>query len=71
MPNKMTEDQKHRLLRAVKESLEQERIWRDQKAAEHGWTIHPNDMELEGAERQAMIEAFVTGKPQPEYDPDK
>jgi hypothetical protein len=65
------ECQRDRLLTAFAESQKQEQEWRDQKAQDHGWTVHPNDINLEDHEREAMREAWRTGAPQPEYHSDK
>jgi len=47
------------ILRAVKESLDQEQIWRDRVAKEHGWPHHPNDMDwLNDEQRKDMFKVF-------------
>jgi hypothetical protein len=57
-------EQKKVLLRAVVESLEQEQIWRNQKASGHGWPVHPNDMDwLDEAERKTMLEVWSARGP--------
>jgi len=62
---KMTEDEKDRLLRAVVDSLEFEQKRRNQIAAARGWSIHPNDMELEPVERARVLEAWQAGGEMP------
>jgi hypothetical protein len=64
----MAKEQKIRDLTAVKESLEQEQIWRNRIAQKHGWSIHPNDMELTDAERRVVLLAWELGAPQPYPD---
>ena len=51
-------------LRAVVESLEHEQALRNQKAAEHGWPVHPNDVDwLDETERKSMYRAFIDREP--------
>jgi len=56
------EDKKMRLLCAVVESLKDEQRWRDAVAAKHGWPVHPNDMELETAEKKKVLAAWEAGE---------
>ena len=52
------------ILRAVKESLDQEQIWRDRVAKEHGWPHHPNDMDwLSDEQRKDMLRVFTERGP--------
>jgi hypothetical protein len=56
------------LLRAVKKSLEYEQRLRNQKAAEYGWPIHPNDVEdLTPEQKSVMLEAWCSHLPPPEF----
>ena len=57
------EDKKGRLLGAVVESLRYEQRRRDRIAAEHGWSVHPNDMELEPDEKAKVLAAWEAGEP--------
>lgn len=56
------EDKKMRLLRAVVDSLKDEQRRRDIVAAEHGWPVHPNDMELEPDEKKKVLAAWEAGE---------
>jgi len=51
------------LLRAVVESLKDEQRRRDRIAAEHGWSVHPNDMELDPEEKKKVLAAWEAGEP--------
>jgi hypothetical protein len=67
-PVPMSEERKIALLTAVKESLEYEQRLRDQKATEHGWPIHPNDVEdLTPEQQSAMLEAWCSHLPPSEF----
>jgi hypothetical protein len=47
------------LLREVKESLDYEQWLRNKKAAEHGWPVHPNDVDwLDDEQRRDMLKTF-------------
>jgi Asp-tRNA(Asn)/Glu-tRNA(Gln) amidotransferase A subunit family amidase len=61
------QEELHRTAQAVIKSSEQERAWRDAIAAEQGWPIHPNDMELEPEQMKIVLEAFVQKKPMPDF----
>ena len=64
----LSEERKIALLIAVKESLESEQKLRNQKAAEHGWPIHPNDVEDLTPEQQAeMLDAWRLRQPPPRF----
>ena len=59
---------KEKLLRLVKESLNYEQWLRNRVAAEHGWPIHPNDVEgLEPEQQKAMIDAWTRREPPPDF----
>lgn len=65
---KWTKEQRSNLLVAVKESLEYEQRLRNAKAAEHGWPIHPNDVEGLTREQQVtMFEAWRLRHPPPSF----
>lgn len=56
------------LLGAVKESLDYEQWLRNKKAAEHGWPVHPNDVEgLTPEQQKAMLDAWARNWPPPEF----
>jgi hypothetical protein len=58
-PRLLTDEQKTATLREVAKSLRQEQIWRDQKAREYGWPLHPSDMDwLDEGQRKAMLKAW-------------
>jgi hypothetical protein len=53
------EEQNQKLFEAVAESLDRDQVWRNEIAREHGWTVHPNDMEwLDESERKVMLEVW-------------
>jgi len=59
---------KELLLWAVKESLDYEQWLRNRVAAEHGWPIHPNDVEgLTPEQQKAMLDAWTRNWPPPEF----
>jgi hypothetical protein len=65
---KQRREQNQVTLRAVVESLEYEQRLRNQKAAECGWPIHPNDVEgLTPEQHAAMLEAWQERQPPPEF----
>ena len=62
------ERRKIALLEAVKESLEHEQRLRNQKAADHGWPIHPNDVEgLTPEQQRSMLDAWRERRPPPDF----
>jgi hypothetical protein len=65
---KQRQEQNQVTLRAVAESLEYEQRLRAQTAGEHGWPIHPNDVEgLTPEQQAAMLEAWREHQPPPEF----
>jgi hypothetical protein len=65
---RLTEEQKIRDLTYLKKVLDEEQDRRNAIAYEHGWAIHPNDMELTDAERRVVLLAWELGAPQPYPD---
>lgn len=54
-------------LRYLKKTLEDEQRLRDAIAKEHGWSKHPNDLELEPEQMKIVLEAWEQKKPPPDF----